>query len=38
LAEDPAVEVVSLESTGGTLSADQKAFREAWLRAKRGNP
>jgi predicted metalloprotease with PDZ domain len=37
LAEDPAVEVVSLESTGGTLSADQKAFRGAWLGAKRRN-
>ena len=31
LAEDPNVELVSLESTGGTLSPDQAAFREAWL-------
>ncbi len=29
--EDPALESVSLESTGGTLTAEQKAFREAWL-------
>ena len=27
--------VVALESTGGTLSADQKAMREAWLGSKR---
>ena len=35
LIEDPMVEVVSLESTGGTLSADQKDFRDSWLRSKR---
>jgi S1-C subfamily serine protease len=34
LVEDPSVEVVSLESTGGTLSADQKAFRDGWLGTK----
>ena len=33
--EDPTVEVVTLESTGGTLSADQKAMRDGWLRSKR---
>jgi predicted metalloprotease with PDZ domain len=32
--EDPAVETVSLESTGATLSADQRAFRNAWLGSK----
>jgi predicted metalloprotease with PDZ domain len=31
LVEDPALETVPLESTGATLTADQKAFREAWL-------
>jgi hypothetical protein len=35
LVEDPTLEVVSLESTGGTLSSDQQAFRDAWLGAKR---
>ena len=35
LVEDPTMEVVSLESTGATLSADQKAFRDAWLATKR---
>lgn len=34
LAEDPTMEVVTLESTGGTLSADQKAHRQAWLSSK----
>ena len=34
LVEDPGVEVVSLESTGGTLSADQKAFRDGVARTK----
>jgi predicted metalloprotease with PDZ domain len=31
LKEDPAVEVVLLEDTGGTPTAEQKAFRDAWL-------
>ncbi len=34
LAEDPALEVVTLESTGGTLSPEQKMSREAWLSSK----
>jgi hypothetical protein len=29
------MEVVTLESTGGTLSADQKAMRDAWLGSRR---
>jgi predicted metalloprotease with PDZ domain len=32
--EDPTMEVVTLESTGGTLSADQKMMREQWLASK----
>jgi predicted metalloprotease with PDZ domain len=35
VAENPAVDVVTVESTGGTLSAEQKAFRDAWLSSKR---
>jgi predicted metalloprotease with PDZ domain len=31
LDEDPRVEVVPLEKTGGTLTADQRTFRESWL-------
>jgi predicted metalloprotease with PDZ domain len=31
LRENPAVEAVPVESGGGTLSAEQKAFRDAWL-------
>ncbi len=34
LAEDPALEVVTIESTGGRLSAAQRAFRAAWLSSK----
>jgi predicted metalloprotease with PDZ domain len=34
LKEDPALEVVTVESTGGTLTPEQKAFREAWLGSK----
>ncbi len=34
LKEDPALEAVTVESTGGTLTADQKAFRESWLGSK----
>ena len=33
--EDPTMEVVTLDSTGGTLSADQKAMRDGWLGSKR---
>lgn len=31
LDEDPRVEVVPLEKTGGTLTEDQRRFRESWL-------
>jgi predicted metalloprotease with PDZ domain len=34
LREDPALEVVPVESTGAPLTAEQKAFREAWLATK----
>ena len=30
LKEDPSLEAVTLESTGGTLTAGQKRFRESW--------
>jgi predicted metalloprotease with PDZ domain len=32
--EDPSLEAVTIESTGGTLTPDQKAFRDAWLGSK----
>jgi predicted metalloprotease with PDZ domain len=35
LAQDPTMEVVSVESTGGTLSADQKRMRDTWLASRR---
>jgi predicted metalloprotease with PDZ domain len=35
LVKDPRMEVVSVESTGGTLSADQKRMRDAWLSSRR---
>lgn len=31
LAEDPRIEVVPVEKTGGGLSGDQKRFRDSWL-------
>src|SRR5687767_5937604 len=31
LRENPAVDAVPIESGGGTLTAEQKAFRDAWL-------
>jgi predicted metalloprotease with PDZ domain len=31
LVENPALDAVPVESAGGTLSPEQKAFREAWL-------
>lgn len=34
LVEDPALEAVAVEDSGGTLSAAQKAFRESWLGSK----
>jgi len=33
--EDPTMEVVTLESSGVALSADQRAMRDAWLGSKR---
>jgi predicted metalloprotease with PDZ domain len=35
LGEDPTMEAVPIESAGGTLTAEQKAFRDAWLGRKR---
>ena len=35
LDEDPRVEVVPIEKAGGTLTAEQKAFRDDWLSSKR---
>jgi predicted metalloprotease with PDZ domain len=34
LKEDPSLEAVTVESIGGTLTAEQKAFRDAWLGSK----
>jgi predicted metalloprotease with PDZ domain len=34
LAEDPALQAVTVESSGGTLSPEQKAFRTAWVGSK----
>jgi predicted metalloprotease with PDZ domain len=34
IGEDPGLEVVTVESTGGTLTAEQKSFRDAWLSSK----
>jgi PDZ domain-containing secreted protein len=31
LEEDPGVEIVPVEKTGGTLSDEQRRFRESWL-------
>lgn len=31
LQDDPRIEVVAIEATGGTLSPEQKRFRDAWL-------
>ena len=33
--ENPAMHAVPVEAAGGTLSADQKRFREAWLGSRR---
>jgi predicted metalloprotease with PDZ domain len=35
LDEDPRIEIVTLESTGGTLSEDQRRFRDSWLTSQR---
>ncbi len=32
--EDPRVEVVPIEKAGGTLTADQRSFRESWLASR----
>ena len=34
LAEDPRLEIVPIEKTGGTLTEEQKRFRDAWLQSK----
>lgn len=34
LREDPSIEIVTLESTGRRLTADQAAFRKAWLASR----
>jgi len=34
LEEDPRIEIVPIERAGGTLSADQRRFRESWLAAQ----
>lgn len=34
LGEDPALQAVTVESTGGTLTAEQQAFRESWVGSK----
>jgi predicted metalloprotease with PDZ domain len=34
LAEDPHIEVVTIESTGGSLTPRQRAFRDRWLEAR----
>ena len=34
LKEDPALEAVLVEESGGALTADQKTFRDAWLGSK----
>jgi hypothetical protein len=31
LEEDPRIEIVPIERTGGTLTAEQKTFRDRWL-------
>ena len=33
--EDPRLEAVPVEAAGGTLTAAHRAFRDAWLGAKR---
>ena len=34
LEEDPRLEIVPVEQTGGTLTPEQKQFRDAWLGSK----
>jgi len=33
--EDPRVEIVTIESIGGTITDEQRQFRESWLAARR---
>ena len=35
LIEDPRIEIVTVESTGGTLTDDQRRFRTSWLSSQR---
>jgi len=35
LVEDPRIEIVTVESTGGTLTDDQRRFRTSWLSSQR---
>jgi predicted metalloprotease with PDZ domain len=37
LEEDPSLEAVPVESSGRTLTPDQRAFRDSWLGSKAGN-
>ena len=32
LVENPSVELVTIESSGGTLTPEQRAFRDGWLK------
>lgn len=34
LVADPRIDIVPIEATGGTLTADQKAYRDKWLGSK----
>jgi predicted metalloprotease with PDZ domain len=36
LKEDPTMETVAVETAGGTLTPEQKAFRDAWLGSRAG--
>ena len=35
LDEDPRIEIVTTESTGGTLTDDQRKFRASWLNSQK---
>ena len=35
LEEDPRIEIVPVETSGGTLTDDQRKFRESWLTSQR---
>ncbi len=34
LEEDPRIEIVPIETAGGTLTVEQQRFRQAWLGAR----